>query len=165
MGDQAGIEGEHHRAVFWLGIFERPHRRQAARARHVLNDHGWISGDVFSHVARERAIIGVITAARRESDDNRDGLARVERGLRGGRCRMQRHRSEKTNECTPYPNHEWTSVHSCAFLGADVRREVHQFCRARNRIYDESRVTRAFARLCARLAGQVQLGQNCRKAR
>ena len=53
LGDQAGIEDGHDRAVLRRGQVEIAHRRQAPGPRHVLHDDGRIAGNVIADIARQ----------------------------------------------------------------------------------------------------------------
>ena len=84
-----GIERIDHGAVGRRRGGDIAHRIQARRARHVLHDDVRLARDVAADVAREHARVVVVTAARRETDDDADRLAFVEirdvlRGSRSG---------------------------------------------------------------------------------
>ena len=49
----------------------------AAGARHVLDHDGRLAGDVAAEMARHRARVDVVAAARSAADDHLDGLAGV----------------------------------------------------------------------------------------
>ena len=48
---------------------------QAAGAGHVLDDDARVAGNVFTHMTRDRARVGVETPARGKADDDFDRLA------------------------------------------------------------------------------------------
>ena len=74
-----GIEGGDDGAVLRRGGVEIAHRRHAGGARHVLHDDVRIAGDVAAVVPRQHARIDVVAAAGGIADDQRHGLAVVER--------------------------------------------------------------------------------------
>ena len=72
---------------------------EAAGRRHVLHDDGGIAGDVPADMARHQPRLGVVAAARRRADDQRDLLAGVELGDRlgdaGGAASAQHRRHDE----------------------------------------------------------------------
>jgi hypothetical protein len=77
-------------AVAVGGGVDRRRRGEAARRRLVLCDEGRIARDMPAHVARQRAVVDVVTAAGAAADDQVDLPAFVEvlDGLGGGRKDM-----------------------------------------------------------------------------
>ena len=72
---------------------------QRAGARHVLRHQSRIAGDVLAHVARQRAGIDVVAAARRETDQHLDGAALVEVLHRIGGHRLRRGGDDRRRGC------------------------------------------------------------------
>ena len=50
-------------------------------ARHVLDDHDRVAGNMFTHMPADGARIGIITAAGGEADDEPNGFSLVKVGL------------------------------------------------------------------------------------
>ena len=69
----------HREAVGLRDIVNVVHRDHRPGARHVLHDDLGIAGNVFRHIAGEHAGPAIIKAARRQTHDNADALAFVER--------------------------------------------------------------------------------------
>ena len=82
-------------AVSGRDVEEIIDRLETARTRHVLRNHSRIAGNVVRHMTRERAGIDVIAAAGAEPDQQGDGLAGVEIGIRCQRGRGNHDRSRE----------------------------------------------------------------------
>ena len=46
-----------------------------AGAGHIIDDDGWVTGNVLGHLSGDHARIGIETPARRAADDDAHGLA------------------------------------------------------------------------------------------
>src|SRR6185436_1065315 len=97
-----GADRQSIRFVHTVNLIGCDHRRGAG---YVLDDDVRISRNVFRHELGEHARIKIVSVARFGADDDRDGLALVERRLRLRRSSgQQKNKEKKPAICHSYKN-------------------------------------------------------------
>ena len=97
-------------AVLRRDVVEIVDRAQAAGTRHILHDHGWMSGNKLAEVARKQPRMDIVAATRAIADDQvylpalvevgeRIRMRRDDRQCRGDYCRRTRARKHASSRC------------------------------------------------------------------
>jgi hypothetical protein len=123
------VDGQNRQAIRLCNVEDVIRRDDTARARHVLRDNVWKTGNIFSQVTGHQASGNVRCASRRGGDDQSNGPTVVKRaGLRGlypGVTPSKNQQNSREKDPSIY-----TTIHRVAFvLLSDSAKGIQSFRR------------------------------------